>query len=348
MRIEPLLGRVHPGRRITGMAAVLLPFAADGAIDWDTFRSLVERVAGAGLTPAVNMDTGYVSLLDPSSRQQVLDVTRAIGVEFVAGAYVDDTPGAPFDLDTHQRAVDSVAQAGGLPILFPSHSQAALGEPDLLDALGRIGARTDRFLAFELGPMFLPQGRILTADGFEALLAIPSCVGAKHSSLDRALEWDRLMTRDRVRPDFLVLSGNDLAIDMVMYGSDYLLGLAAFAPDAFARRDRCWADGDSHFFGLNDVLQHLGHFAFRRPVPAYRHDAAMFLHHRGWTATDRTHPRSPTRPDSDRAILADIAHRLAMLSAAHERSGFTNQTLPGLATSVRDATAARASNAQGQ
>ena len=34
-----------------------------------------------------------------------------------------------------------------------------------------------------------------------------------------------------VRPDFLVLTGNDLAIDMVMYGSDYLLGLSTFAPD---------------------------------------------------------------------------------------------------------------------
>ena len=31
-----------------------------------------------------------------------------------------------------------------------------------------------------------------------------------------------------------VLTGNDLAIDMVMYGSDYLLGLSTFAPEAFA------------------------------------------------------------------------------------------------------------------
>ncbi len=36
------------------------------------------------------------------------------------------------------------------------------------------------------------------------------------------------------RPDFKVLTGNDLAIDMVIYGSDYLLGLSTFAPDAFS------------------------------------------------------------------------------------------------------------------
>ena len=41
------------------------------------------------------------------------------------------------------------------------------------------------------------------------------------------------------RPDFLVLTGNDLGIDMVMYGSDYLLGLSTFAPDLFASATLC-------------------------------------------------------------------------------------------------------------
>ena len=43
----------------------------------------------------------------------------------------------------------------------------------------------------------------------------------------------------QMRPDFLVFTGNDLAIDMVMYGSDYLLGLSTFAPDLFASATRC-------------------------------------------------------------------------------------------------------------
>ena len=67
------------------------------------------------------------------------------------------------------------------------------------------------------------------------------CIGTKHSSLDRMLEWERLRLRDETRPDFMVLTGNDLGIDMVMYGSDYLLGLSTFAPDLFAKRDAMWA-----------------------------------------------------------------------------------------------------------
>ncbi|NIR37108.1 MAG: dihydrodipicolinate synthase family protein, partial [Actinobacteria bacterium] len=78
----------------------------------------------------------------------------------------------------------------------------------------------------------------------------PQCIGAKHSSLQRQPEWERLALRDEVRPDFMVLTGNDLAIDMVMYGSDYLLGLSTFAPDRFADRDRLWADGDPAFHEL--------------------------------------------------------------------------------------------------
>ena len=86
--------------------------------------------------------------------------------------------------------------------------------------------------------MFAPFGKIYSLDVYRGLLGVKKCLGAKHSSLRRELEWQRLALRDAVRPDFRVYTGNDLAIDMVMYGSDYLLGLSTFAPDLFAKRDR--------------------------------------------------------------------------------------------------------------
>jgi hypothetical protein len=92
-----------------------------------------------------------------------------------------------------------------------------------------------------------------------------------------------------------------------MYGSDYLLGLSTFAPDAFARRDVMWESGDPRFYELNDLLQYLGAFTFRDPAPAYKHSAAMFLKIRGMLASDETHPDSPHRPESDAAVLELIA-----------------------------------------
>ena len=45
---------------------------------------------------------------------------------------------------------------------------------------------------------------------------------------------------------------------MIEYGSDYLLGLAAFAPEKFAARDRFWEAGDPEYYALPDARQYLG------------------------------------------------------------------------------------------
>jgi dihydrodipicolinate synthase/N-acetylneuraminate lyase len=306
---------LRTGRSILGVSAVLLPFDHAGAVDWAAFATLVARTVRAGLLPAVNMDTGYVQVIDEATRARVLEVARGEAGDggFVAGAFVADVPGAPLDVDAYLRAMDAIRCAGGTPVVFPSHGLNALGDDEWVAAHDAFGARIDRFIGFELGSMFVPYGRIYSIAAYEGLVGVAACIGAKHSSLSRPLEWERLALRDRLRPDFHVFTGNDLAIDMVCYGSDYLLGLSAFAPDAFAERDRRWATNDASFYELNDVLQYLGCFAFRPPVPAYRHDAAMFLALRGALATDAPPRGAPTRPDSDRAVLADIAARLDAL-----------------------------------
>ena len=296
------------------MAAVLLPFSASGEIDWSSTEALIARTLESGLIPAVNMDTGYVQMLDEPSKHRVLDIAaEATSGNFVAGAFVADTEGDSLNLDAYLAAATEIARRGGTPVIFPSNGLNGGSEETWVDALAAIGANLDRFLGFELGPMFVPYGRIFSVDAYRAMLDIDSCIGAKHSSLDRELEWQRLALRDEVRPDFMVLTGNDLAIDMVMYGSDYLLGLATFAPDLFAERDRLWALGEVGFHQLNDTLQYLGQFAFRPPVPAYRHNAAMFLALRGWAESDNVPADAPRRPDSDRAVLRDIAERLGVL-----------------------------------
>ena len=208
----------------------------------------------------------------------------------------------------------AITERGGQPVVFPSHGLNGLDPDAWVKAHDALGSMLGSFIAFELGAMFVPYGRIYPLEAYAGLLDIPTCIGAKHSSLSRQLEWDRLALRDERRPDFLVLTGNDLAIDMVMYGSDYLLGLSTFAPDCFAERDRRWAAGDPSFYELNDLLQHLGQVAFRAPVPAYRHDAAMFFELRGWASSDVTPPGVPRRPESDRALLRDIAERLGVLA----------------------------------
>jgi dihydrodipicolinate synthase/N-acetylneuraminate lyase len=304
---------IIPNRKIEGISAVLLPFHADGTPDFDGLLAHVERTYAAGLTPAVNMDTGYTNLLVPAERLEILDLMPAAakGRRFVAGAFIEGETGSLVSLYAHET--DRIQKRGGTPILFQSTALTRLTDAELVETYSHIAAQCDQLLAFELGAMFAPFGQIYSLEVVGELMQIPQIVGVKHSSLKRELEWQRLELRDKVRPDFKVYTGNDLAIDMVMYGSDYLLGLSTFAPDYFAKRDTYWLAGDPRFYELNDVLQYLGQFAFRTPTSAYKHSAAQFLKLRGWIESDTPHPNAACRPVSDNEILEKILDQLEQL-----------------------------------
>lgn len=313
MTLSEIHSKRQTGRTITGMAAMLLPFTESGAIAEESYASLFAETVAAGLTPAVNMDTGYVNLLTADEKKQVLELARQIakGKPFVAGAFIEGSEGDVVEL--YRREIALIAEHGGTPILFQTTRTHGKTASEVADIYHRATADVPVAYAFELGKMFAPNGEIWSTETFEAILSIPQIVGAKHSSLDRVIELERLAVRDRVRPEFKVLTGNDLGIDMVEYGSDYLLGLAAFSPSKFAERDRLWAEQSSEYLAVADALQYLGNVAFRIPVPAYKHSAATFLHLLGKIPTSRTHPRSPARPAWEAEILQDCARRLHLL-----------------------------------
>jgi len=308
---------IRPRRKIKGISAMLLPFLHDRDVDWPSFRGHVERTAKAGLTPAVNMDTGYVHLLDDNTRRQVLTVTRETlgGGDFVAGAFVKDQRGEAFSADGYKRQIEMIQEFGGTPVIFQSFGLIEQDGPGIVSAYQELARECDRFIGFELTEDLAPFGKVYDLETYAGLMAIPQCIGAKHSSFHREPEWRRLKLRDTNRPDFTVFTGNDFAIDMVQYGSDYLLGLSTFAPDLFARRDAYWEAGDPAFYELNDLLQYLGFFAFRSPGPGYKHTAAQFLKLRGWLTTNRTHPESPERPETDIPVLEELAGRLGVLNS---------------------------------
>ncbi len=304
-----------------GICAVLLPFTEGERPDLPALQAQLARIMRVGLVPAVNMDTGFVQVLTPAQRRVVLAAAAEAcrGRRFIAGASPadGDTP-----LATRYRAeIDAITAAGGTPILFPSPELAALDEAAVVALHANVTRDTPGCLAFELGRAFVPWGRIYGPETAARLMEIPGLLGMKHSSLERGIEWERLALRARIRPEFKIYTGNDLAIDMITYGSDYLLGLAAFHPEAFAARDRLWATGDARFFELNDALQTLGSFAFRTPVPAYRHSAAQFLKLRGVIPHDGIPAGAPRRPESDVEILATLEGRIASLLAGLPAGG---------------------------
>ncbi len=314
MNIESLAKRQVLRRKVQGIAAALLPYESDGRVAVESFQRRLLDTHRAGLMNAVNMDTGYVNYLSDSEKQDVLRWTRdALGKDtpFIAGAYIEGQSGNIASL--YRKQMDAIASLGAIPILFQTsrlHGKTAREKVSVYQEAAR---GYSHVLAFELGGMFAPNGEIFDTQTFQGLMGIPEIKGLKHSSLDRLVELERLSLRDTRRPDFRIYTGNDLGINMIEYGSDYLLGLAAFAPEKFAERDRLWEQGAAAYYALSDALQHLGNIAFRQPVPAYKHSAAVFLHLLGRIPSSLAHPKCPQRPAWEPEIMRDCARRLGYL-----------------------------------
>jgi 4-hydroxy-tetrahydrodipicolinate synthase len=311
MNVAALTERRQLRRQVHGIAAALLPYESNGRVAVEAFKQHLIATHHAGLMNAVNMDTGYVNYLSAAERRDVLRWTvDALGkdVPLVAGAYIENETGDIVAL--YRQQMDAIVQAGGIPILFQTARLHGLSSKEKAAVYQAACQGYPHVLAFELGTMFAPNGEIFDEDTARRLMDIPEIKGMKHSSLDRLVELKRLALRDEQRPEFRIYTGNDLGINMIEYGSDYLLGLASFAPEKFAERDRLWEAGDPAYYALSDALQYLGNVAFRAPVPAYKHSAAVFLHMTGRIPTDRVHPKNLKRPAWEAEILRDCASRL--------------------------------------
>lgn len=309
MTVPELQSLRQPGRKIEGHAAILLPFETNSTIAEAAYKEALARTHDAGLGCAVNMDTGYANYLSPEERATMLGWAReTLPDGFIAGVFVEGLAG---DLpELYLTQMNQIAEHGGTPILFQTTRFHDWSPQQIVDLYAEVCAPFDRVVGFELGRVFAPNGMIYDEETIRGLMSIPSLKGIKHSSLSRLEEIKRLTIRDEVRPDFKIYTGNDLGIDMVEYGSDYLLGLAAFCPEKFAERDRYWETSDSAYYELADALQYLGNVAFRAPVPAYKHSCAVFQHLLERIPSPNAHPQCPKRPDWEVQILADCASRL--------------------------------------
>jgi len=314
MTIKTIQERRKLNREVQGIAAALLPYETNGQVAVDAFQRHLTATHRAGLMNAVNMDTGYVNYLSDTEKLEVLGWTQEAlgeGVPFVAGAYIEGRDDEVVAL--YRQQMDAIVKKGGIPILFQTTRLHGRSSREKVAAYRAACHGYAHVLGFELGRMFAANGEIFEVDTVQGLMDIPELKGMKHSSLDRLVELERLALRDARRPDFRIYTGNDLGINMIEYGSDYLLGLATFAPEKFAERDRLWKTGDPAYYALSDSLQYLGNVAFREPVPAYKHSAAAFLHLTGRIPSMRTHPKSPERPAWEPEILRSCAQRLGLV-----------------------------------
>ena len=171
MTVEELIKRQQPRRKVHGMAAALLPYEADGRVAVDAFAKQLNSTHRAGLMNAVNMDTGYVNYLSDTEKQEVLDWTRQAlgkGIPFVAGAYIEHLAGDDI-VALYRRQIDSIVRFDGIPILFQTARLHGKSPATTAKAYQDICRDYPHVLAFELGPMFAPNGEIWDSETVQRL-----------------------------------------------------------------------------------------------------------------------------------------------------------------------------------
>ena len=85
------------------------------------------------------------------------------GRRFIAGAFFEGEKRDP--ATAYLAQVDIIRAHGGMPILFQCSALLQASEIQVLDVYKRVGKAGGPLLAFELGTMFAPFGRIYSEDG---------------------------------------------------------------------------------------------------------------------------------------------------------------------------------------
>jgi hypothetical protein len=308
------LRHLTPSRTIDGAAALPVWLEPSGRLDLPGLAARLRETFAAGLTPAVNLFGGSVDRLGREQRMDVLSTAAGVarGRRFIAGTLPTEDA-APLAA-RYGRAVDAVVRQGGTPLLLPIRELAALDGDALVHLWRQATAGHRGVLVIEMAVAFEAPGPLYAADVVTRILDIASLGGLVHASLDRGAEWARIEARDIARPDFRIYSGNERALDMVAYGSDYLLATSGCAPRAFAARDRAWRQGAPVGFELNDALQALSSLLYRAPIDGARHGAVQWLQARGVVGHDASPPPGiGLRPESDLALYREIHTRLETL-----------------------------------
>ena len=162
----------------------------------------------------------------------------------MAGAYIENQTGDVVAL--YRQQMDSIVRGGAIPSCFRPLGCTANQPKKRRLYIRQLARATRKCWPSSWAPCLPRTAEIFDEETVCRLMDIPEIKGMKHSSLDRLVELERLALRDAHRPDFRIYTGNDLGINMIEYGSDYLLGLASFAPEKFAERDRLWEPGIPH------------------------------------------------------------------------------------------------------
>ncbi|QGV78038.1 dihydrodipicolinate synthase family protein [Streptomyces ficellus] len=335
-------------RRLRGtvLPAVATPMDAAGVVDTAALRGYAERIAAEPIGGvAVWAHTGRGLYLSEEDRRRVLAVWRetvgrpvVAGVGVPRGAGVVDLAGA---VDATVAMAVAAAEGGADAVMVYPLAQLDGDDDAAVELHERVAAVSGLpvvgfFLHGEAGGYPYPPRLV------ERLLALPSAVGVKLATLDRAMAC-----QDAVRAaggsGRLVITGEDRMFGpSLMWGADTaLVGIAAArVPLTLAVLDSWRAGEHGRFVRASARLDRFAEATFLAPIEGYVQRMLWAAVWEGLIPEQAAHdPYGPDLPAAERRAVVACLEALAEEDARAAGTGVVDAREPGVHRDGDDAPA---------
>lgn len=287
---------------VTGViAAPVLPFKDDGAIDWATYEPYIAGIAeGGARAVAINMAASEGGSLTPDEQAEVVRRTKAVlagACPVVSGVLSGYTMGA---VAAAKRMVEAGADA---LVVFPS-LPTFIPKPIPIDMLVEFHADIAAavavpVIAFQTSNADYPPGTLT------ALAKIPNIVAVK----DAAFNFDKssaILDEVKATEGIAVLTGNDTFIleHMLLGASGALIGFAGTATAELVRmHDLAKAGRITEAYAIWAKLGPLARLCWSAPLRDYRVRMKYVLMRQGVLPNAIARKPQPAVTEADRQAI---------------------------------------------
>ncbi|MBK9605005.1 MAG: dihydrodipicolinate synthase family protein [Betaproteobacteria bacterium] len=317
------------------IAAAILPFKKDSAIDWTTLERYIAQVArGRPRAIAMNMAVSEVSSLEIGEQLEVLRRCKAVlggDCPQVSGLYVTHTAAAR---ELAPRLVDAGADA---IVVFPPVPafMGAVSIAMIEDYHRAVAEAVDvPLLAFQTNFANYPKGAIT------ALSRIPQVVSIKDASFDMDQTISNLTEAIAAPRKIGILTGSDTFIlEAMLMGCDgALVGFAATATAELVRMQALAAAGEiTEAYEIWHKLGPLARICWRSPFRDYRVRMKYVLMRQGVIPDMTVRAPFPTLAGEDRADIDRVFAEHDLGNPRFLPAGLAHGRAPQPAVAVRPA-----------
>ncbi|MDL4775408.1 dihydrodipicolinate synthase family protein [Actinomadura xylanilytica] len=306
----------HLVERLRGtlLPAVLTPMDPHGAVDHGALAGYARRIAAAPIGGvAVWAHTGRGLYLSDADRARVLRAWReATPLPIVAGAGTPRSLTGPSLAEAADATVAMAVRAAELGadavMVYPVTAFGGLddGPARTVRLHERVAAETGLplvgfYLHGEAGGFPYPP------DLVRELLALPSMLGIKTATLDRAIGCQDALWAGRGTGRLGITGEDRMFGPSLMWGADTaLVGIAAARPELSARVLRAWTGGDhAAFVRASERLDRFAAATFYAPIEGYVQRMHWAAVHDGLLPEGAAHDPygpPPPAPERDRVI----------------------------------------------